>query len=90
MSCNILHNTHLHTVSFSNVLPGSGAGGVTIWGRDPSFVGANVQEAGGGARGVPQTVDGKDGQAVEEWDLEKRGRGDCTKRRGNADTGGVH
>ena len=54
---------------------GSGAGGVTLWDRDLRFVGENVQESGGGARGVPQTGDDKDGQAAEGRDLENCGSG---------------
>ena len=50
--------------SVRNVLLGSGAGGVTIWGGDLSFVGGNIQEAGGGARGFPQAGDGSYVQAA--------------------------
>ena len=78
------------SVSVRNVLSGSGAGGVILWGRDLGFVGGDVQEDGGGARGVPHTGSGKDGQAVEGRDLEKHGSSECTQRSRNADTGDVH
>ena len=51
--------------SISNVLSGSGAGGITIWGRDLGFVGGNVPEAGGIARGIPQIDDRAEGKAEE-------------------------
>ena len=55
------------------MLFGSGAVGVTLWDGDLVLVGGNVQAAGGGARGISQTGDGKDIQVVEGWDLDNRG-----------------
>ena len=45
-------------VSVRNVLLGSSAGGVNLWGGDLVFVGGNVKESGGSARGFLQTGDG--------------------------------
>ena len=43
----------------SKVILGSGAGGIMFWGGDLGFVGGDIQEAGGSARGLPQTCDGQ-------------------------------
>ena len=75
------------SVSVSNILWGSGAGVVTLWGGDLGFVSGNVQESGGGAHGFPHTGDGKDGQLAEGWYLDKRSSGECNQRRVNADVG---
>ena len=50
----------------------------------------NVQEAGGSARGIPQTGDGSEGQSVEGRDLEKQCSGEGYQGSRNPDTGGVH
>ena len=69
--------------SVRNVLLGSGASGVTLWGGDLSFVGGNVQKSGGGARGFPYTGDRSEFQAEEGRDMEKRDRGKDTEVGGN-------
>ena len=53
---------------------------VLLWEGDLVFGNGNVQEYVGGAHGVPQTEDWKDGQAAEGRVLEKRGRGKCNQR----------
>ena len=52
-------------MSARNVLLGSGTDDVTLWDGDMGFVGGNVQESGGGARGFPQTGDGSNFQEAE-------------------------
>ena len=69
---------------------GSDSVSVTIWGGDLGFVGRNVQESGGGARGVPLTGDSKDVQAAEGRYLEKLGSGECTQRSRITNTRVVH
>ena len=59
----------------SNVLSGSVAGGIIIWGGDLGFVDRDVQEAGRAERGISQTGDGAEGQASYGRYLEKRGIG---------------
>ena len=49
------------SISVRHILLVSCVGRVTLWGGDLGFVGSNVQESGGGARGGPQTGDRKDG-----------------------------
>ena len=44
--------------SVSNVLSGSGAGGITLWGGELRFFGSNLLESGRSACGIPQTDDG--------------------------------
>ena len=44
--------------SVRNVLLGSVTGGITLWGGDLLFVGGDVPESGGSARGIPQKYDG--------------------------------
>ena len=73
--------------SVRNVLSGSSSGSIIIWGRDLSFVVGDVQESGGSARGISQTGNGKEPQASEGQDLEKRGSGKSTQGSGNPDTG---
>ena len=76
--------------SVRNFLLVSGVGGVTIWGGDLVFVSGNVQEAGGGEHGFPQTGDGSEGQVVEGRDLEKRSSGKSNQVSGKTDTEDVH
>ena len=54
------------------------------------FVGGNVQEYVGGARGFPHTGDGSECQAAEVRYLDKSGSGKGTQGSGNLDTGNVH
>ena len=61
-------------MSVSNVISGSGEGGVTLWGVDLYFVDINVQESGGGARGFPKTGDWSEGPVAYRQDMEKIGR----------------
>ena len=49
------------SISVRNVLTGIGSYSVTFGERDMGFVGGNVQYAGGGARGIPQTEEMKEG-----------------------------
>ena len=58
------------SVSVRNILSGSGAGGVTLWGRDLGIVGGIGQYTGGGPRGFPQAGDGKEAGTTVEQDLE--------------------
>ena len=74
----------------SKRLSGSGSGSLTLWRGDLCFVGGNVQEAGGGTRGVAQIGDGEYGQALEGQGLEKRVGGECTQIIQNAHTGDVY
>ena len=76
--------------SVRNFLSGSGAGGITFWCGDLNVAGGDVQEAGGSARGLPQTGDGAEVQAAEGRDLEKCGSGKGNQGSGNPDTEGVH
>ena len=59
-------------------------------GRDLVFDSSDVQESGGGAHGIHQTGDRSEGQVVEGQYLEKSGRGEGTKGRGNSDTRVIH
>ena len=43
------------------VLPGSGPGSATLWGRNMGAVGRNDQQDRGGTRGFPTTSDGDEG-----------------------------
>ena len=65
-------------VSVRNVLLGSVAGGVTLWGRDLGFSRGNLQESGRGACGFPQTVYGSVGHAKEGRYLDMHGIGEGT------------
>ena len=76
--------------SVSNILSGSGAGGVNLWGGDLGFVGGNFQEVGGGTRGFPHTVYRPDVQAAEGRDPETWGSVKCNQGSGNTDTGDIH
>ena len=74
-------------VSVRNVLPGSGASGITFLGKELGFVGGNVPESRGSARGLPKTDDGPESKAAEGQDLEKQGSGEGAQRSVNPDTG---
>ena len=54
------------------------------------FVGINFPEAGGSARGLPQTDDGVEGQAAAVRYLEKLVSGEGAPRSGHPGTGGIH
>ena len=77
-------------VSVRNVLPGSGASGITFWGRDLGFVDRDVPEGGGGAHGLIKKSDGAEGQEAEGQDLEKRNISQDNQRSSNPDTGDVN
>ena len=51
-------------MSVRNVILGNDEGGVTLWAIYLFFVGRNVQESGGVARGFPKTAYWSDGQAA--------------------------
>ena len=78
------------SASVRNVISGSDAGGINIWGRDLGFVGGNVPEAGGSAHGLPQIDDGEEGKSLEGKDLEKKVINKGAQGSRQPDTGGVH
>ena len=77
-------------ISVSNIISGSGSGGVTLWGGYLSFVGGNVQEAGGGARGFPHRVYESEVHTARGRGLEKRGSGKDILGSRYSDNGDVH
>ena len=55
--------------SVRNVLSGGSPGSISFWVRYLGFVGGNVREAGGGARGIPKEDNRTDGSGAELQDL---------------------
>ena len=53
--------------SVSNVLLGSGVGGVTLWGGDLVFVSGNVQESGGVHMGFLGDFTGEKSMRQRDW-----------------------
>ena len=73
--------------SVSNIISGSGTGGINFWGGDLDFVGGNVPESVGSACGIPQTYDKAEGKTSEGRDLDKQGSHKGVQVSGNLDTG---
>ena len=72
------------------VLSGSGAGGVTIWGRDLGVFNRNVQSTGGVPHRIPLSGDEQDDKKTVEWDLYYGSSIEFHQRSGEKETGGVH
>ena len=53
------------STSVCNVLSGGGPGSITFWGIVLGFVGGNVPEAGGDARGITKVDNRTEGRASE-------------------------